>query len=49
MLLTATVLNSLELKWWLQAFGDNVEVLAPSSLRQKFVELSKGLSEIYSR
>jgi predicted DNA-binding transcriptional regulator YafY len=47
MLLNATVLNSLELKWWLQAFGDNVEVLAPKELRQKFTALSKSLTGLY--
>ncbi len=47
-LLEANVIETLELRWWLQAFGDNVEVLEPRSMRDKFKELSLKLASIYN-
>ena len=35
-LLEATVMNTGELQWWLQAFGDQVEVVGPKHLRTAF-------------
>jgi len=46
-LLEAEVMHTLELRWWLQGFGDNVEVLAPKSMRDKFVETIKQLNRQY--
>lgn len=34
--ITATVPSNQQLEWWLLAFGDQVEVLAPRSLRERF-------------
>ena len=36
LLLKAKVLDSNELRWWLQGFGSAVEVLKPASLREEF-------------
>jgi len=44
---TATVTDTLELQWWLQAFGDNVEVIEPIQMREKFKETIKRLALIY--
>jgi predicted DNA-binding transcriptional regulator YafY len=46
-LLQATVSDSYQLRWWLKGFGDRVEVMGPSSLRQEFVELAKKLASTY--
>ena len=42
-----TVADDKELRFWIQAFGDNVEVLSPQSLRQEFIKLSRSLKKIY--
>lgn len=43
--LTATVQETLQLRWWLQAFGDAVEVVKPASLRSQIAkELRTALS-----
>lgn len=47
-LLTATVADTLELKWWLLGFGDNVEVVEPKKMRAKFTALAKRLDRLYS-
>lgn len=47
-LLEATITQTLELKWWLQGFGDNIEVLEPVSMREKFKGVAAKLTEIYS-
>lgn len=44
---TATVDDSLQLRWWLRGFGDRVEVHAPQALRQEFAELAQRLGERY--
>ncbi len=41
------VIDDKELRFWIQAFGDNVEVLSPRSLREEFTKLSKSLKKIY--
>jgi predicted DNA-binding transcriptional regulator YafY len=46
-LLEAEVMRTLELRWWLQGFGDNVEVLEPISMRDKFIKTNKSLQAIY--
>lgn len=45
--LTATVEDTLQLRWWLSGFGSRVEVLAPKALRQEFVELARQYTTIY--
>jgi len=47
-LVTAEVFDTHELRWWLQAFGDNVEVLEPINMRNKFKEVFDNLSKMYS-
>jgi len=46
-LVTATVSDTLELQWWLQAFGDNVEVIEPLQMREKFKATIKRLALLY--
>lgn len=46
--LTATVKDTLELCWWLLAFGDQVEVLGPAKLRKKMSEMVRRMSEKYA-
>lgn len=46
-LLQATVLDTLELRWWLQSFGDRVEILAPKALRERFKVIAQGMAKIY--
>jgi predicted DNA-binding transcriptional regulator YafY len=43
----ATVPNTAQLRWWLLAFGGQVEVLEPSSLREEFVNTTQSLHSIY--
>lgn len=44
---TANVLDNLELRWWLQGYGNYVEVIEPASLREEFVSLAKEMSNTY--
>jgi len=37
-----------DLKWWLQGFGDNIEILEPTELRDKFKRVAVNLASIYS-
>ncbi len=48
-LLEATVLQTGELEWWLQAFGDLVEVTAPKSLRDAFRAASRRMAKLYKQ
>lgn len=45
--LTATVDDTLQLRWWLSGYGSRVEVLGPKDLRQEFVELARQYAFIY--
>lgn len=47
--LTAEVEDTLQLRWWLQGYGSRVEVLAPESLRQEFVQLAEKYSVLYGK
>ena len=47
-LLEAELIDTLELRWWLQGFGDNVEILEPLAIRDKFRQLAEQLSVIYN-
>lgn len=47
MLLEAEVSDTLELQWWLQGFGDKVEVLEPQAMREKFLKMAKQLLTFY--
>jgi len=46
--LTATVPDTLELRWWLLGFGDGVEVLAPNKLRKEFKTMTTSMAQMYS-
>jgi predicted DNA-binding transcriptional regulator YafY len=46
-LLRATVPDTLELRLWLQGFGDEVMVVKPDSLRQEFREVANNLRDYY--
>ena len=48
-LLEAEVTDTLELRWWLQGFGDNVEVLEPIAMRDKFRAVAESLRRIYQQ
>ena len=45
--LTATVEDTLQLRWRLNGFGARVEVMAPKGLRQEFVELATAYRNMY--
>jgi len=45
--LSATVKDSLELRWWLLGYADGVEVQEPEALRDEFVEIAKGFRAVY--
>jgi len=46
--LTATVPDTLELRWWLLGFGEGVEVLAPNALRKEFKAMTTSMAQMYS-
>jgi predicted DNA-binding transcriptional regulator YafY len=47
--LTATVQETLQLRWWLQGFGDAVEVLKPLHLRKQIAENVQHLAARYAK
>lgn len=47
--LQATVTDTSQLRWWLQAFGSDVEVLKPASLRKEFSNQAKKLASLYAK
>lgn len=46
-LLTATVQETAQLRWWILSFGDNVEVLGPTSFRKRIGETVKTVASWY--
>ena len=44
---SATVLETEQLVWWLRGFGDQVEVLGPEPLRQRMTDDARGLAARY--
>jgi predicted DNA-binding transcriptional regulator YafY len=48
-MLTATVPDNSEIRWWLLGFGDQVEVLAPAKLRQEFAQVAANLHSCYTK
>ena len=44
---TATVLDSQPLRWWLRAFGPQVEVRGPEALRRDMADEARQLAEAY--
>lgn len=49
LLITATVVDSPQLHWWLLGFGDGVEVISPESLRTNISDTAKKLLLRYTR
>jgi len=49
MLVTATVQDTSELRWWLLGFGDQVEVLAPAELRDEFTQVARSILSQYDK
>lgn len=47
--ITATVLDTLQLRWWLLGFGEYVEVVAPSALREAFASTAAVLAKRYGK
>jgi predicted DNA-binding transcriptional regulator YafY len=47
--LTAVVQETLQLRWWLQGFGDAVEVLKPLHLRKQIAENAHRLADRYGK
>jgi len=47
--LTATVQETLQLRWWLQGFGDAVEVVSPIHLRMQIAESVHHSAERYEK
>jgi len=45
---TATVLNTAQLRWWISHYHALVEVLEPQSLREQFKKQAKALHNLYS-
>lgn len=45
--LTATVTDTLQLRWWLRGFGERVEIIEPVELRNDFVELAGQMAAMY--
>jgi len=48
MLVTATVQDTSELRWWLMGFGDQVEVLEPQGLREEFQGIISRMAARYA-
>lgn len=46
--ISATVNNSNQFRWWLLGFADEVEVLQPISLREEMMQTIKRMSRIYN-
>lgn len=44
---SATVMDSLQIRWWLLGFGDQIEVLQPKSLRNEFAKISQNMCHLY--
>ena len=44
----ARVLDTHQLRWWLLGFGDQIEVLAPKSLRKEFAEMARNMASSYN-
>lgn len=42
-----TVTDDMELRFWIRAFGDSVEVLKPKKLREEFKQISQRMNKLY--
>ena len=43
------VIDNMELRFWIRAFGDSVEVLKPLKLRKEFKEIAKKMAKNYQK
>lgn len=43
----ASVVDNMELRYWIRAFGSDVEVIKPISLRNDFIKMTNNLKELY--
>ena len=43
----ASVVDNMELRYWIRAFGNDVEVIKPISLRNDFIKMTNNLKELY--
>lgn len=48
LILTATTKNTKQLRWWLLGFGDGVEIIKPTSIRDEFKEITRKMFEKYN-
>jgi predicted DNA-binding transcriptional regulator YafY len=46
--ITATVADTMQLRWWLLGFGDKVEVLEPPVLRAEFAGIARAMGQYYT-
>lgn len=46
---SATVNDTHELRWWLLSQGDSVEILQPKALRDWFSEIAKSMCDLYKK
>ena len=46
-LLKAKLADTSQLRWWLLGFGDQVEIIKPSKLREEFINKFNNLQNIY--
>ena len=46
---TATVRDTLQLRWWLLGFGEQVEVIGPETLREEFAETAREMHKLYRK
>ena len=46
-LVSDEVIDDMELRWWIRAFGDEVEVIKPQSLRDEFKTMTKRMEKKY--
>ena len=49
LLVKDTVNDDMELRFWIRAFGEEVEVIKPESLRNEFTQLSKRIGRKYEK
>lgn len=47
--LTASVLDTEDLRWWLLGFGDGVEVKGPAKLRREFARTARAMRNLYEQ
>ena len=47
--ITGTVHDTSQLRWWVLAFGDQVEVIAPDPLRSSLADIYQAASKQYNQ